>query len=105
MKFHERSPCRASHNLPLQCVFVTRITFKRIVALWNWRLLRCGDRVGKARDFFIDNLLARIHLIIEMVLVDRPCVMGVWGRTCGEQFISARRRFVRPLEGAHEKRR
>jgi hypothetical protein len=25
--------------------------------------------------FFIDNLLVRIHLIIEMVLVDRPCAM------------------------------
>jgi len=29
------------------------------------------------REFFIDNLLFRIHLIIEMILVDRPCVMGV----------------------------
>jgi len=27
--------------------------------------------------FFIDNLLVRIHLIIEMILVDRPCAMGV----------------------------
>ena len=27
------------------------------------------------REFFIDNLLARIHLIIEMILVDRPCAM------------------------------
>ena len=29
------------------------------------------------RDFFIDNLLVRIHLIIEMILVDRLCTMGV----------------------------
>ena len=29
------------------------------------------------RDFFIHNLLVRIHLIIEMILVDRPCAMGV----------------------------
>jgi len=29
------------------------------------------------REFFSDNLLARIHLIIEMILVDRPCAMGV----------------------------
>jgi len=29
------------------------------------------------REFFINNLLVRIHLIIEMVLVDRPCVMSV----------------------------
>ena len=26
---------------------------------------------------FIDNLLARIHLIIVMISVDRPCAMGV----------------------------
>ena len=32
---------------------------------------------GREREFFIDNLLVRIHLIIEMVLVDRPCAMGV----------------------------
>jgi len=29
------------------------------------------------RQFFIDNLLVRIHLIIEMILLDRPCAMGV----------------------------
>ena len=28
-------------------------------------------------EFFIDNLLVRIRLIIEMILVDRPCAMGV----------------------------
>jgi len=28
-------------------------------------------------EFFIDNLLVRIHLIIEMILVDRPCAMRV----------------------------
>ena len=27
------------------------------------------------REFFIDNPLVRIHLIIEMILVDRPCAM------------------------------
>ena len=32
----------------------------------------------RERDFFIDNLLVRIHLIIEMILVDRPCAMGFW---------------------------
>ena len=30
-----------------------------------------------ARHFFIDNPLVRIHLIIEMTLVDRPCTIGV----------------------------
>jgi len=29
------------------------------------------------REFIIDNLLVRIHLIIEMILVDRPRAMGV----------------------------
>ena len=31
----------------------------------------------RERKFFIDNLLVRIHFIIEMALVDRPCAMGV----------------------------
>jgi len=29
------------------------------------------------RELFIDNLLVLVHLIIEMILVDRPCAMGV----------------------------
>jgi len=29
------------------------------------------------REFFTDNLLVRIHLIIVMISVDRPCAMGV----------------------------
>ena len=33
--------------------------------------LVCRERV------VIDNLLVRIHLIIEMIVVDRPCVKGV----------------------------
>ena len=28
-------------------------------------------------EFFSDNLLVRIHLIVDMILVDRPCAMGV----------------------------
>ena len=28
-------------------------------------------------EFFIDDLLIRIHSIIEMILVDRPCAMRV----------------------------
>ena len=43
----------------------------------------CGTRVLKTvrppkREFSIDNLLVRIHLIIEMILVDRPCAVGVF---------------------------
>jgi len=30
-----------------------------------------------SRELFIGTLLVRIHLIIEMILVDRPCTMGV----------------------------
>ena len=30
----------------------------------------------REREFFIDNLLVRVHLIIEMILVDQPCAMG-----------------------------
>jgi len=35
----------------------------------------------RERGFFIDNLLVRIHLIIEMILVDRPCshCRRAWG--------------------------
>ena len=31
----------------------------------------------REREFFIDNLLVRIHLIVEIILVERPCAMGV----------------------------
>ena len=33
--------------------------------------------LGREREFFIDNLLVRIYLIVKMTLVDRPCAMGV----------------------------
>ena len=34
-------------------------------------------------EFFIDNLLVRIRLIVEVILVDRPCAIGVCRRsTC-----------------------
>ena len=32
---------------------------------------------GERESSFIDNLLVRIHLIIVMISVDRPCAMGV----------------------------
>ena len=32
---------------------------------------------SRERDSSIDNLLVRIHFIIEMILVDRPRAMGV----------------------------
>ena len=40
-------------------------------------LARPEQRSFREREIFIDNLLVRVHLIIEMILVDRPCVMGV----------------------------
>jgi len=36
-----------------------------------------SQAAGEEREFFIDHLLIRIHLIIKMILVDRPCAMGV----------------------------
>ena len=32
--------------------------------------------IEREKEFFIDNLLVRIHFIIEMILVDQPCAMG-----------------------------
>jgi len=29
------------------------------------------------REIFIDNLLVRVHIIIEMILIDRLCATGV----------------------------
>ena len=34
-------------------------------------------QASRKRDFFIDDLLVRIHFIIEMVSVDRPCAMRI----------------------------
>jgi hypothetical protein len=32
---------------------------------------------GTEREIFIDNLLFRVHSMIKMILVDRPCATGV----------------------------
>ena len=32
--------------------------------------------INTEREIFIDDLLVRVHLIIEMILVDRPCAKG-----------------------------
>ena len=37
--------------------------------------------ICRERDFFIDSLLVRIHLIVEMILVDRPCAMVSFAHT------------------------
>ena len=36
-----------------------------------------GIPLCREREIFIDNLLVRVHLIIEMIFVDRPCATGV----------------------------
>ena len=36
-----------------------------------------GMDPAQRREIFIDNLLVRVHLSIEMILVDRPCATGV----------------------------
>ena len=41
------------------------------------RRIPLDQHVLPERDFFIDNLLVRIHLIVVMILVDRPCATGV----------------------------
>ena len=48
--------------------------------LYTWTSMVLFSRPG--REFFIDNLLVRIHLIIEMILVDRPCAMGLFTTLC-----------------------
>ena len=34
-----------------------------------------APRDAAGRELFIDNLLVRIHSIVEMIFVDRPCAM------------------------------
>jgi len=48
------------------------------------RVLTCSlsprtmtTRPWSEREFFIDNLLVRIHFVIRMISVDRPCAMAV----------------------------
>ena len=36
-----------------------------------------GEAMVIEKQLFIHNLMVRIHLIIVMILVDRPCAMGV----------------------------
>jgi len=37
----------------------------------------CFTLPSREREFFVANLLVRIYCIIEMILVDRPCAMGI----------------------------
>ena len=35
------------------------------------------DILSGEKEIFIDNLLVRVHCIIEKIVVERPCDMGV----------------------------
>ena len=60
---------------------VISLDLGRIIPASGVRVSGFGFRVsgrGREREFFIDNLLGRIHLIMsQMFLVDRPHAMGV----------------------------
>jgi hypothetical protein len=54
--------------------------FSWMVSKQVWMLshrTRQSDGVVGVEKFFLDNLLAQIQFIVEMVLVDRPFAMGV----------------------------
>ena len=42
------------------------ITYSRVKGVWR-KVYACGFAPLREREFFIDNLLVRIHLIIEMI--------------------------------------
>ena len=49
-------------------------TLKQVMIRGAWHSSRSQVR---EREIFVDNLLVRVHMIIEMILVDRPCATGV----------------------------
>ena len=51
----------------MQKLPIVKLAFKLISA----------SSILQRESSFIDNLLVRIHLIIVMISVDRPCAMGV----------------------------
>jgi len=52
------------------------LALRTCVAPWGGGVPRATYSAGEG-EFFIVNLLVRIHLIIEMTLLDRPCAVGV----------------------------
>ena len=54
--------------------FQSQLGVPRFNGQWQVSTFDCLPR---EREFFIDNLLVRIHLIVEMILVDWLCAMGV----------------------------
>ena len=41
----------------------------------RWRITYCD--ATRHTQFFMDNLLIRIHLIIELILLEKPCAIGI----------------------------
>ena len=64
----QRRRKRRENNLPYY--IMGRVHSVRVVSLGT-------HKFSREKEIFIDNLLVRIHLIIEMIIVDRPCAMGV----------------------------
>ena len=90
-------PGLISHEFPLKSFCKSQIPHKFVKVSFNVNNVKsklpdfvgidscktsAGGRRGRASrsvvviEFFIDNLLARIHFIIEMISVDRPFAMG-----------------------------
>ena len=57
--------------LPLRIALVTLLLVSRACEHFP-----DGFDLQREKKFFIDNQLVRIDLIIEIILVDRPCAMG-----------------------------
>ena len=55
---------------------MSEVPLYRFIRRRFWGAL-ASDQTSMQRKFFIDNLLVRIHLIIEMTLVDRSYAMRV----------------------------
>ena len=62
-------------EVPLYTLTETRAKIVRFSSIFG----RAGDACSETpeREFFIVNLLVPIHCIIEIILVDRPCALGV----------------------------
>ena len=72
---------RAAHDLVAVSLL---LKYSRICSYFFQNNLHqsCRERqipllTKRETDSFIDNLLVQIHLIIEMILVDRPCALRV----------------------------
>ena len=54
------------------------VTFSAVLAEFPATTLQVPvPRYKLEREIFIDNLLVRVHWIIEMIVVEWPCAMGV----------------------------